>query len=145
MANTGCINPHGLPDFSKDILPGSSSFTRIPPRTGCAIKVGLEVQTTWRRFRAEQAAPRMVSQRGCWDSAPFKRGRRTPGGQAHLSAPSLPSFPMALLFKVESLEWPSLTGGDSCQEKGVFHHYTGSLSPVSLAFTVCLPLNGPLL
>lgn len=67
------------------------------------------------------------------------------GSQADLSAASLPSFPMALLFEVESLEWSSLTEGDSWKEKEVFHCYLESYSTASLAFTVCLPLNGPLL
>lgn len=53
---------------------------------------------------------------------------------------------MVLLFKVESLEWLSLTEGDSCKEKGGFHYQRGSYTPASLAFIVCLPLiKGPLL
>jgi len=43
---------------------------------------------------------------------------------------------MALLFEVASLEWPSLTEGDSCKEKEVFRYYMGSYSTASLAFTV---------
>lgn len=58
------------------------------------------------------------------------------GSQAHLSAPSLPSFPMVLLFEGESLEWPSLTEGDSCEEKEVFCYYMGFYTTASLAFTV---------
>lgn len=52
---------------------------------------------------------------------------------------------MALLFEVESLEWPSLTEGDSCKEKEVFRYCPESCTTAKLAFTVLLPLNGSLL
>lgn len=144
-ANTGCINPVGSLSSARTSCQGSPRSAGSHQGTGCAKKVGLEIYTTWRRFRAHQV-PQGWSGRGDVGALhPLNLEGGHQGVKAHLSAPSLPSFPMALLFKAESLEWPSLTGGDSCQEKGVLHHYTGSLSPASLAFTVCLPLNGPLL
>lgn len=49
---------------------------------------------------------------------------------------------MALLFEPESLEWPSLTEGDSCKEnKFLIIAYTTA----GLAFTLLLSLNGTLL
>lgn len=68
---------------------------------------------------------------------PLQAGKQEDdGSQAHLSAASLPSFPMALLLEAESLELLSLTEGDSCEEKEVFRYYMEPYTTASLVFTV---------